>query len=166
MRALRCARKQTLYSGLAFSRDGRHIYASMASLTDAEGRRQRRRWAAVSRFTASPAGKIAPERLIHLPAAPLPPGERRVCPPGRTSNESVPYPAAIAVIGDAGHEKLLVAENLSDDVVLLDAATGAIEKRFDLSESDAVPATYPDRSRRHEGWEARIRRAVECIGDC
>ena len=46
------------------------------------------------------------------------------------------------------HEKLLVAENLSDDVVLLDAATGAIEKRFDLSESDAVPATYPDCARR------------------
>jgi hypothetical protein len=26
--------KQTLYSGLAFSRDGKHIFASMASLTD------------------------------------------------------------------------------------------------------------------------------------
>jgi DNA-binding beta-propeller fold protein YncE len=26
--------RQTLYSGLAFSRDGRHLYASMASLTD------------------------------------------------------------------------------------------------------------------------------------
>ena len=55
----------------------------------------------------------------------------------------MPYPAAIAVLGEAGHEKLLVAENLTDDVVLLDAATGAIEKRFDLSESDAVPSTYP-----------------------
>src|SRR5664280_3890959 len=29
--------KQTLYSGLAFSRDGKHIYASMASLTDPLG---------------------------------------------------------------------------------------------------------------------------------
>ena len=29
--------KQTLYSGLAFSRDGKHIYASMASLTDPTG---------------------------------------------------------------------------------------------------------------------------------
>ena len=55
----------------------------------------------------------------------------------------MPYPAAIAVVGPAGSEKLLVAENLSDDVLLLDAATGAIEKRFDLSESDAVPSTYP-----------------------
>ncbi len=47
------------------------------------------------------------------------------------------------MLGEAGHEKLLVAENLTDDVVLLDAVTGAIEKRFDLSESDAVPSTYP-----------------------
>ena len=29
--------KQTLYSGLAFSRDGKHIFASMASLTDPMG---------------------------------------------------------------------------------------------------------------------------------
>ena len=33
---------QTLYSGLAFSRDGSHIYASMASLTRCERQRQRR----------------------------------------------------------------------------------------------------------------------------
>jgi YVTN family beta-propeller protein len=58
-------------------------------------------------------------------------------------DKGVPYPAAIAVVGSAGSEKLLVAGNLSDDVLLLDAATGAIEKRFDLSESDAVPSTYP-----------------------
>jgi hypothetical protein len=30
--------KQTLYSGLAFSRDGSHIYASMASITDPKGK--------------------------------------------------------------------------------------------------------------------------------
>ena len=55
----------------------------------------------------------------------------------------MPFPAAIAVVGPAGAEKLLVADNLSDDVLLIDAASGAIEKRFDLSESDAVPATFP-----------------------
>ncbi len=55
----------------------------------------------------------------------------------------VPYPAAIAIVGAAGAERLLVADNLSDDVLLMDAATGAIATRFDLSESDAVPSTYP-----------------------
>jgi YVTN family beta-propeller protein len=78
-----------------------------------------------------------------LPIAPLPPGRKTRLPAGKDSDEGVPYPAAIVVIGETGREKLLVAENLSDDVVLLDPATGAIEKRFDLSESDAVPATYP-----------------------
>jgi DNA-binding beta-propeller fold protein YncE len=38
---------------------------------------------------------------------------------------------------------LLVAENLSDSVALLDAATGKIERSFDVSESDAVPSVYP-----------------------
>ena len=47
------------------------------------------------------------------------------------------------MISAAGAEKLLVADNLSDNVVLLNPATGAIEKNFDLSESDAVPSTYP-----------------------
>ena len=56
----------------------------------------------------------------------------------------MPFPAAIAVIRSRqSAEKLLVADNLSDDVLLMDAATGAIEKRFDLAENDAVPSTYP-----------------------
>ncbi len=89
------------------------------------------------------AGKIAAERLIHLPIVPLSAGRKTRLPADAASDQGVPYPAAIAVVGDAGHEKLLVAENLTDDVVVLDVATGAIERRFDLSESDAVPSTYP-----------------------
>jgi len=134
--------KQTLYSGLAFSRDGRHIYASMASLTNPAGDGLKAVGSGVAVYSFN-AGKISPERLIPLPIAPLPRGRITRLPEGKDSDQSVPFPAAIAVLGQAGHEKLLVAENLSDDVVLLDAATGAIEKRFDLSETDAVPATFP-----------------------
>jgi hypothetical protein len=54
-----------------------------------------------------------------------------------------PYPAAIAVIAGAGAQQLLVADNLSDDALFMDAATGKLITRFDLSESDAVPGTYP-----------------------
>ena len=43
--------------------------------------------------------------------------------------------------GDA--ERLLVADNLSDDVLLIDAASGSIEKRFDVSTSEWVPASFP-----------------------
>ena len=42
-----------------------------------------------------------------------------------------------------GRDELLVAGNLSDDVWLMDAATGAVTTRFDLSENVVVPSTYP-----------------------
>ena len=54
----------------------------------------------------------------------------------------ISYPAAIAVVPGV-KERLLVAENLSDSVALMDAATGEIERTFDVSESDNVPSTYP-----------------------
>ncbi len=134
--------KQTLYSGLAFSRDGSHIYASMASMTDPKGEGPGDTGSGILIYSFKE-GRIAPERLIPLPVVQLPPGRKTRLPGGSESNQGVPYPAAIAVLGAADHEKLLVAENLSDDAVLLDVATGTIEKRFDLSETDAVPATYP-----------------------
>ncbi|MGA3010925.1 MAG: bifunctional YncE family protein/alkaline phosphatase family protein [Terracidiphilus sp.] len=132
---------QTLYSGLAFSHDGSRIYASFASLTNpvGDGKDATGNGIEVYRFAD---GKITPERLIPLPLQQLAPGRMTRVGEG-ASNKGVPYPAAIAVIGTAGSEKLLVADNLSDDVLLLNAASGEIEKRFDLSESDAVPATYP-----------------------
>jgi DNA-binding beta-propeller fold protein YncE len=134
--------KQTLFSGLAFSRDGSHIYASMASLTDPKGALQGDTGSSIAVYGFA-GGEISPERLIPLPVVNLPEGRKTRLPEGKDNEQGIPYPAAIAVLGSAGHEKLLVAENLSDDAVLVDAATGAIEKRFDLSESDAVPATYP-----------------------
>ena len=138
--------KQTLYSGLAFSRDGKYVYASIASLEDPLGKKS---------FLGVPdtgsgiilyrfdEGKISAERLIHLPMEPL--GSNRVTklPEGPETHEAIPFPAAIAVVGTAGAEKLLVAENLSDDVLLMDAATGKLEHRFNLAESRIVPSTYP-----------------------
>jgi YVTN family beta-propeller protein len=134
--------KQTLYSGLAFSRDGQHIFASMASLTDptGDGKNATGSGVVVYSFTN---GKISPERMIPLPLQLLAQGRKTKLIGDADGDKGVPYPAAIAVVGPAGSEKLLVAENLSDDVLLIDAATGAIEKRFDLAENDAVPSTYP-----------------------
>jgi DNA-binding beta-propeller fold protein YncE len=134
--------KQTLYSGLAFSRDGNHVYASMASMTDALGGSKDKTGSGVVVYRFA-AGRISPERMIHLQLQQLAPGKKTKLPGGAESDKGVPYPAAIAVVGPAGAEKLLVADNLSDDVLLLDAASGQIEKRFDLAESDAVPSTYP-----------------------
>ncbi len=134
--------KQTLYSGLAFSSDGRHLYASMASLSNptADGKDAVGNAIVVYSFSA---GRIAPERLIPLPMQQLAPGHTTTLGEGKWGNKAIPYPAAIAVVGAGRREKILVADNLADNAVLVDAASGKIEKSFDLSESDSVPATYP-----------------------
>ncbi len=134
--------RQTLYSGLAFSRDGRHVYASMASLTNPTGGGKDAVGNGIAVYSFSD-GALTPERLIALPLQPL--AARRTTPldDGKLAGKAIPYPAAIAVIGSRGPEKLLVADNLADNAVLLDAASGQIERSFDLSESDTVPSTYP-----------------------
>jgi YVTN family beta-propeller protein len=139
--------KQTLYSGLAFSRDGKHLYASIGSESDPEGKLPPVRGLAdtgsgiiVYGFAD---GKIEPERLIHLSIEQLQPGHKTKLIGGALGDKGIPFPAAIAVVETGGAEKLLVAENLTDDVLLIDPATGKTEHRFDLTESDAVPSTYP-----------------------
>jgi len=133
---------QTLYSGLAFSRNGSQIYATLGSLTNPRGNGKSDTGNAIAVYSFI-AGKITPERLISLPLQDLAPGRKTKLIGEVDGDKGVPFPAAIAVFSSAGSEKLLVADNLSDDVLLLDASTGAIEKRFDLAESDAVPSTYP-----------------------
>jgi len=133
---------QTLYSGLVFSRDGQHLYVSMGSLTDPLGKAEGDTGSgiAVYRFDQ---GKIAPERFLHLPLQKLAPGRQTKLIGEKEGNMGVPFPAALALVSVGGQDRLLVADNLSDDVLLLDPATGTIEHRFDLSESNAVPSTYP-----------------------
>jgi DNA-binding beta-propeller fold protein YncE len=147
--------KQTLYSGLAFSGDGRHLYASMASLTDPAGSDKGDVGNGIVEYGFDE-GKITPERMIAIPLQKLAGTRRTKLIGGVDGTMGVPYPAAIAVvehvdkrIGELGlrytavEQRLLVADNLSDDVLLMNAAMGWVEKRFDLSESDAVPSTYP-----------------------
>ncbi len=151
------ADKQSLYSGLAFSGDGRHLYASMASLTDPTGSAKGDVGNGIAEYGFE-SGKITPGRIIPIGLQKLA-GTRRTKLIGEVDGAlGVPYPAAIAVVGsDPTHrdkaamngapdlvagERLLVADNLSDDVLLIDAG-GKVERRFDLSETDAVPSTYP-----------------------
>ena len=137
--------KQTLYAGLAFSRDGAHLYASMGSTTTPEGDGNKATGSGIAVYSFN-AGKIAPERFIPIALQQLGPGKKTKLIGGVDGDKGVPFPADIAVVSATrrgGAERLLVADNLSDDVLLLDAATGRVEKRFDLSMSAAVPSTYP-----------------------
>ena len=134
--------KQSLYSGLAFSADGKHVYATMGSTTDPTGEHEGDTGNGIVVYSFAD-GKIAPERFMPISLQQLTQGRTTRLIGARDGDKGIPFPAAIAVLGTGDAEKLLVADNLSDDVLLLNAADGRILHRFDLSESNAVPGTYP-----------------------
>ena len=162
---------QTLYSGLAFSADGRHLYGTIASLKDPEGKKAGDTGSGVMVYGFDE-GRLTRERVIRIPLQQLAGGRRTKLIGEVEGDKGVPFPAGMAVVPsslggsekqvfrsaqkdnkkgkgngeeqDAGSgERLLVSDNLSDDVLLMDAGTGKIVTRFDLSETDAVPGTYP-----------------------
>lgn len=138
--------RQTLYSGLQFSPDGRHVYASLASLTDAVPDGSKNSTGSGVLVYGFAEGKLSRERILHLPAQPLASGHRTFLPQGDPSTQGVTYPADLLVlpgVAAGAPERLLIADNLSDDVLLLDAASGQILHRFDLAENTDVPTTYP-----------------------
>jgi DNA-binding beta-propeller fold protein YncE len=130
--------KQTLYSGLAFSSDGAHLYAAMGSESDPNGEKEGDTGNGIVVYSFRE-GKIAPERFIKVPLQQLAPGRVTRLVGEQDGTKGIPFPAALATAGD----KLLVADNLSDDVLIIDPASGQIVHRFDLSESNTVPGTYP-----------------------
>ena len=81
---------QTYYLGLAFSRDGSKIFASMSSLTDPVGTKppDTGNGIAVYRFQQ---GRLAPEGFIKVPLAPVSRGKKSI------------VPLRIIAHGDPGH---------------------------------------------------------------
>jgi len=134
---------QTYFLGLAFSGDGRELYASMASLTDVEGTRpgDTGNGIAVYKFDS---GRITPDRFIKIPLQEMKSGQSTKVAVGLPAGKAVPYPAGLAVVRQGDLERLLVADDLSDDALLIDTASGEVLHRFDLSaNNDVVPSSYP-----------------------
>jgi len=130
--------RQTYFLGLAFSLDGKHLYASIASYTDplGEGQGSTGNGIAVYGFAD---GKITPERFLKLPPRiSLPSGKER-----REQFRDVTYPAGLSVEKVGGEERVLVACNGSDEAVLLKASDGEIIHRFNLSTFKRIPASLP-----------------------
>jgi DNA-binding beta-propeller fold protein YncE len=140
---------QTYYSGIAFSADGSHLYVSFDSLSAPEGGKQDQTGNAIGVYRFSPeasgADALKPERLIPVPLRELTGSQKQNHGPmDMAEDRAIPAPAGITVVkGDDGAEKILVANEYSDDVLLLDAASGKLETRFDLSSGPVVPSTYP-----------------------
>ena len=133
---------QSYFVGLAFSSDGKHLYASVGSLSDPTGTKSGDTGNGIAQFSFLK-GKVAPEKFIPIPLQPLSSGKRIPVGMKAPPHMAIPYPAGITVIADGGHDKLLIANNLSDNIVLLDPGTGKILQTFDLSTSDLVPSSYP-----------------------
>jgi DNA-binding beta-propeller fold protein YncE len=144
---------QSYFIGLAFSSDGKRLYASVGSVTDPRGQRagDLGNGIAVYRFSQ---GKVTADRFLPIAPQPMAAGKKVAIALQKTPPQTaIPYPAGLAVISAAsttgnavpgsGDDHLLVADNLSDNVVLLDTGSGKVLRRFDLSTSGLIPSSFP-----------------------
>jgi DNA-binding beta-propeller fold protein YncE len=135
---------QSYFAGLAFGSDGRHLYASMGSITDPTGEKpgDTGNGIAVYRFHE---GQVAWDRFIKIPPQNIAPGKKVAQGIRKTAEGTVlPYPAGLAVISSPGVvDRLLIADNLSDNVILVDSASGHVLKQFDVSTHEMIPSSFP-----------------------
>jgi len=130
--------KQSYFLGLAFSLDGKHLYASMASLTDPLGKEKGSTGNGIAVYSFDN-GRVALERFLKIsPRAKIPAGKVR-----RDLMKDVTYPAGLSVAMSGGVERILVACNNSDEAILLNASDGQIIHRFDLSTFQRIPGSLP-----------------------
>ncbi len=134
---------QSYFEGLAFSKDGSKLYASLGSITDPEGKKKDSTGNGIAVYSFAE-GKITPLKVLPIPSRPFEGRKRPTTKdPEHPSDVAAAYPSGLAVVESQGKEMLLVADNLSDDAVLLDVESGKVVQRFDLSQHDVIPAEYP-----------------------
>lgn len=135
---------QTLYNGIAFSSDGKELYASVDSLTAPDEHNASHTGNGVLVYEVEDNGRLAPEREIYIPLQKLAAGrtQNRVGHPV-PKGMAIPAPTGLTVVKTRRGDELLVADEFSDDALLLDAKSGKILHWFDLADQSFVPATYP-----------------------
>jgi DNA-binding beta-propeller fold protein YncE len=135
---------QSYFLGLAFSSDGKHLYASVGSLTDPTGARTGDTGNGIAIYGFSE-GRVTPQGFIPIAPQPLKPGKHVAIGLQNTlPNTAIPYPAGLTVVRNPkGADSLIVANNLSDNIIVLDPVTGKTLETFDMSTQDLVPSTFP-----------------------
>jgi DNA-binding beta-propeller fold protein YncE len=135
--------QQSYFLGLAFGSDGKRLYASVGSITDPTGERHGNTGNGIAVYDFAQ-GKVKPEGFLKIGPQPLAAGKR--VPVGLfklPKGQAIPYPAGLVMIPGPSGDRLLVANNYSDNVVLLDVASGHTVQSFDLSTNETVPSSYP-----------------------
>jgi DNA-binding beta-propeller fold protein YncE len=133
---------QTYFMGLAFSSDGKHLYASVGSLSDPTGANSGHTGNGIAVYKFAE-GKVESERFIPIELQPLSTHKKLAVGLKAPLHKAIAYPSGIFVLADSGHDKLLVANDLADNVIVLDPATGKTLQTFDLSTSNLVPSSFP-----------------------
>ena len=135
---------QSYFIGLVFSSDGTHLYASMGSITDPTGEKAGNTGNGIAVYGFQQ-GRVVWEKFLKIPPQRIAAGKKVAYAIRKTApGTALPYPAGLAVIAAEGKpDRLLVANNYADNVVLLDTADGKIEKTFDLSAHDLIPSEFP-----------------------
>lgn len=135
---------QTLYNGIAFSSDGKELYVSVDSLSAPEEHNASHTGNGVLVYKVENDGRLTPEREIYIPLQKLA-GSRTQNLIGQPvpKGMAISAPTGLTVIKTSHGDELLVADEFSDDALLIDATSGRILHRFDLADRDFVPATYP-----------------------
>src|ERR1022692_2783652 len=134
---------QSYFIGLAFSSDGKHIYASMGSITDPTGEKPKSTGNGIAVYKFAD-GRVTPERFIKIAPQPIGAGKEVAFGLRKTpAGTALPYPAGLAVLPGSKGDRLLIANNLSDNAIVLDTSSGKILQSFELSRSRYVPSAYP-----------------------
>src|SRR3982074_1020650 len=135
--------RQSYFVGLAFSSDGRHLYASMGSITDPTGEKPTSTGNGIAVYKFAD-GQVTPERFIKIPPKKIAFGKEVAFgvrkPPAGTA---LPYPAGLAVLPGPKGDRLLIANNLSDNAIVLETSSGTITQSFDLSGGRFIPSAFP-----------------------
>jgi DNA-binding beta-propeller fold protein YncE len=135
--------RQSYFVGLAFSTDGRHLYASMGSITDPTGEKATSTGNGIAVYKFAD-GQVSPERFIKIAPQPIAAGKEVASGVRKTpEGTALPYPAGLAVLKGPKGDRLLIANNLSDNAIVLDTSSLKILQSFDLSRSRYIPEAYP-----------------------
>jgi DNA-binding beta-propeller fold protein YncE len=135
--------RQSYFIGLAFSIDGKHLYASMGSITDPTGQKPKSTGNGIAMYKFAD-GQVTPERFIKIAPQLIAGGKEVAFGLRKTpAGTALPYPAGLAVLPGPKGDRLLIANNLSDNAIVLDTSSGKTLQSFDLSRSRYIPSEYP-----------------------
>ena len=135
--------RQSYFIGLAFSTDGKHLYASMGSITDPTGEKPKSTGNGIAVYKFAE-GLVTPDRFIKIAPQKIEEGKEVAFGLRKTpAGTALPYPAGFAVLSGPKGDRLLIANNLSDNAIVLDTSSGKVLQSFDLSRSRFIPGAYP-----------------------